>query len=66
MFMQKQINLLFFKLKDIFAYRWITCVIIKFFGFAQVLKLRSSVYDRADRSLGSSGAIRHLMAKRFF
>lgn len=65
MFMQKQFNLLFFKLKDIFAY-WITCIIIKLFWFAQVLKLQSFVYDIADCYLRSNGAIRYLMTKRFF
>ena len=66
MLMQKQINLLFFKLKDVFAYYWITCIIIKFFWFAQVLKLQSFVYDIADCYLRANGTIRYLMAKRFF
>lgn len=38
MFMQKQINLFFFILKDILAYYWVTCSVIKFSGFAQVLQ----------------------------
>lgn len=66
MFMQKLINLLFFKLKDIFAYYWIACSIIEFFWFAQVLKLQSFVYDTADCYLRSNGAIRYLMAKCFY
>jgi len=49
-----------------FAYYWVTCVIIKFFWFAQVLKLQSLAYDIAGCSLGSNGAIRYSMAKCFF